>query len=178
MNDNGDEALLASLIERSTGLKRALVDFACSSRFERHLAPFMLEAAGPDGGLGEGEAIGIIDRFTLQHRLPDGKTVLERFLASRPGLSAADREMLRGWGDPVEGIFEVRGKDRDAVILLNLFDDLEYRTYSNVGPAAFRQLSKGGFAHARPAEDSWARCLDALHSLLEHWPASREGDPS
>ncbi|MEV6986902.1 TetR-like C-terminal domain-containing protein [Sphaerisporangium sp. NPDC051017] len=35
----------------------------------------------------------------------------------------------------------------------------------------------GGFAHARPAEDSWVRCLDALHTLLEHWPAHREGDP-
>ncbi|MEU8384735.1 WHG domain-containing protein [Streptosporangium sp. NPDC048865] len=29
----------------------------------------------------------------------------------------------------------------------------------------------GGFAHARPAQDSWIRCLDALHTLLEHWPA-------
>ncbi|MEV8636644.1 WHG domain-containing protein [Streptosporangium sp. NPDC051023] len=36
----------------------------------------------------------------------------------------------------------------------------------------------GGFAHTRPAEDSWARCLDALHTLLEHWPAPREGVPS
>ncbi|MFD3525565.1 TetR/AcrR family transcriptional regulator [Streptomyces sp. NPDC058653] len=30
----------------------------------------------------------------------------------------------------------------------------------------------GGFAHARPPQDSWARALDALHSLLVHWPAS------
>ncbi|MFD0887066.1 TetR/AcrR family transcriptional regulator [Streptosporangium algeriense] len=29
----------------------------------------------------------------------------------------------------------------------------------------------GGFAHSRPAEESWSRCLDALHTLLEHWPA-------
>ncbi|WP_026341215.1 TetR/AcrR family transcriptional regulator [Actinomadura atramentaria] len=36
----------------------------------------------------------------------------------------------------------------------------------------------GGFAHARPAEDSWSRCIDALHVLLEHWPAPREGDDS
>ncbi|GAA2908882.1 TetR-like C-terminal domain-containing protein [Streptosporangium fragile] len=36
----------------------------------------------------------------------------------------------------------------------------------------------GGFAHARPSEASWARCLDALHALLEHWPAPCEGDPS
>ncbi|GGO06708.1 transcriptional regulator [Microbispora rosea subsp. aerata] len=36
----------------------------------------------------------------------------------------------------------------------------------------------GGFAHQRPAEDSWVRCLDALHSLLERWPARDEGDPA
>ncbi|MEV4381120.1 WHG domain-containing protein [Streptosporangium sp. NPDC049644] len=36
----------------------------------------------------------------------------------------------------------------------------------------------GGFAHARPAEASWVRCLDALHALLERWPTSHEGDPS
>ncbi len=87
MNDSGDEASLASLIERSAELKRALVDFACGPRFERHLAPFMLEAAGPGGELGEGEAIGVIDRFALQHRLPNGKTVLDQFTASRPDLT-------------------------------------------------------------------------------------------
>ncbi|MFB7186506.1 TetR/AcrR family transcriptional regulator [Streptomyces sp. NPDC056230] len=36
----------------------------------------------------------------------------------------------------------------------------------------------GGFAHERSAQHSWVRALDALHSLLEHWPPSREGDPS
>ncbi|MEV0755497.1 WHG domain-containing protein [Streptosporangium sp. NPDC050280] len=34
----------------------------------------------------------------------------------------------------------------------------------------------GGFAHTRPAESSWARCLDALHALLERWPSPGEGD--
>ncbi|GAA2409195.1 TetR-like C-terminal domain-containing protein [Nonomuraea africana] len=29
----------------------------------------------------------------------------------------------------------------------------------------------GGFAYARPADDSWIRCLEALHALLERWPA-------
>ncbi|MFB6990478.1 TetR/AcrR family transcriptional regulator [Streptomyces sp. NPDC056178] len=36
----------------------------------------------------------------------------------------------------------------------------------------------GGFAHERSSQHSWVRALDALHSLLEHWPPSREGDPS
>lgn len=34
----------------------------------------------------------------------------------------------------------------------------------------------GGFGHARSPQHSWVRALDALHTLLEHWPASREGD--
>jgi len=135
---------LAVLIERSAELKRDLVDFACSPRLERSLAAAMLEA-----DLEESDAIGTIDRFALQYRLPDGKTVVDRFVASRPDLAAADREMLLGWRDPVEGIFEIQSKDGDAIILLNLLDDLEYRTYSNMGRAAFRPLPTGGFVHAR-----------------------------
>ncbi|MGA5192660.1 TetR/AcrR family transcriptional regulator [Streptomyces exfoliatus] len=36
----------------------------------------------------------------------------------------------------------------------------------------------GGFAHQRSPQQSWVRALDALHTLLEHWPPSREGDSS
>ncbi|WP_328787295.1 MULTISPECIES: TetR/AcrR family transcriptional regulator [unclassified Streptomyces] len=36
----------------------------------------------------------------------------------------------------------------------------------------------GGFAHERSPQLSWIRALDALHTLLEHWPPTREGDPS
>ncbi|MGW0531165.1 TetR/AcrR family transcriptional regulator [Streptomyces sp. NPDC003032] len=35
-----------------------------------------------------------------------------------------------------------------------------------------------GFGHARPPQQSWVRALDALHTLLEHWPSSREGESS
>jgi hypothetical protein len=160
MNHIDAEPSLESLIERSAELKRALVDFACGPRFKQHLGPFMLEAAGPERELDEGDAIGIIDRFALQYPLPNGKTVLDQFLASRPDLSAAERDMLRGWRDPVEGFFEIRGKDQAAIVLQNLLDDLEYRTYSNAGPDAFRRLPKAGFLYARlvpisPVPGAW-----------------------
>ena len=83
--NRGGEPSLASLIARSAELKRALVDFALSPRFERQLEQFMLEATDPWRELSEGEAIGVIDRFALQRRLPNGKTVLDQFLAGRPG---------------------------------------------------------------------------------------------
>jgi hypothetical protein len=97
----------------------------------------------------ESDVINTIDRFALQYRLPDGRSVVDLFVASRPDLDAADREMLLGWRDPVEGIFEIRSKDGDAITLLNLIDDLEYRAYSNMGRAVFRQLPRDGFVSAR-----------------------------
>ncbi|TDU05338.1 hypothetical protein EDD99_3847 [Streptomyces sp. 846.5] len=144
-NDGIGARSLADLIEHSADLKGELVAFSQSARFDRWLTPLLLEAAGPERRLDEGEAIRIIDRFILRYRLPDGATVVDRFVSSRQNLSDADREMLLGWRDPVEGIFEIGRKDGDGLVLLNLVDDLEYRTYSNVGPGAFRGMSRGGF---------------------------------
>ena len=47
-------------------------------------------------------------------RLPDGQTVVDRFVAERPDRTAADREMLLGWRDPVEDARDPRpGRRRD-----------------------------------------------------------------
>jgi hypothetical protein len=164
---------LARLIERSSDLKRDLVDFACSPRLRRSMTAALREADLEE--LEEADAINAIDRFALQYRMRDGRTVVDRFVASRPDLDAADREMLLGWRDPVEGIFEIRRKDRDAIILLNLIDDLEYRTYSNIGPAAFRPLPKGGFLLARlvpirPVPDVWL-----VSGTMSSYPKSGAG---
>jgi hypothetical protein len=140
---------LAQLIERSAELKGDLVRFAQGPRFERSLTAALLEVAGPEGELDEGDVIGVIDRFALQHRLHDGKTVVERFVASRPDLTEADREMLLGWHDPVEGLFEIRGTDPDAIILLNLLDDVEYRTYSNIGSCLSARSPERGWSLGR-----------------------------
>ncbi|MFJ2190704.1 hypothetical protein ACIOJE_22695 [Kitasatospora sp. NPDC087861] len=169
---NEDEAPLRRLIERSSELKGELVAFAQGARFDRWLTPLLLEAAGPQRQLEEGDAIRITDNFILRYRLPDGSTVVDRFVAGRRDLTEVDRAMLLGWRDPVEGIFEIQRKDGDAVVLLNLVDDLEYRTYSNVGRAAFRGVSKGGFLLA---------CLVPVHSadgawlvsgMMSHYPKS------
>lgn len=75
---------LALLIKRSADLKRDLVRFTQGPRFERSLTAALLEAADPEGELNETGAIGVIDRFALQHRLPGGDTVVDRFVASHP----------------------------------------------------------------------------------------------
>ncbi|MEO3888459.1 hypothetical protein [Nonomuraea sp. B5E05] len=145
------------VMKQAGALKERLVDFALSPRFARELDK-AFEQSHP-GGLVENEVTAsmVVDHFALQHRLASGDTVIDRFLRAHPGLSPQERSMLLGWKDVVEGFFEVQGKDRDAVILLNLVDELTYRARSNMGKAAFRTVEKGMFLICRlvPLGEDW-----------------------
>jgi len=50
--------------------------------------------------------------------------------------------MLLGWRDVVEGVFEIREWDGEAIIAVSLIDELTYRVYSNAGPVALRRWSR------------------------------------
>ncbi|HVT67099.1 MAG TPA: hypothetical protein VHF26_05060 [Trebonia sp.] len=64
-----------------------------------------------------------------------GLLAAERFAGTQRGLSRADRDLVLDWAaNSVRGVFEVRGTARrdsagEAVIALNLVDDLDYRVY-------------------------------------------------
>jgi hypothetical protein len=162
----------ASLLARTGELKRQLVDFAESPRFDRWLTSALQEAAGPERLLEESTLIRTIDDFIFTHRSADGKTVIDRFVATRPDLPPAERDMLLGWRDSVMGIFEVRHKHEGSLTLLNLLDDLEYRTYSNMGLAAFRSVPVRGFLLTRlvPIAGVWL-----VSGLLSAYPESSSG---
>lgn len=152
---------IAELIDAAADLKGELVEFAQRPRFAAQLTTLLIAAADPHRHLNEASAVITLDRFALQHRLPDGRTVVERFVAERhPRLSADERTMVLGWRDVVEGCFEVDGLDGDAVRLHNLLDDVVYRVYSNMGPRVLVKLRTGMFLVGRimpvhPATDAW-----------------------
>lgn len=99
----------------------------------------------------------VLDQFALQHRLESGTTVVEAFVAAHPELTEAERDMLLGWRDVVEGMFEVTGKDREAAVLFNFVDELTYRARSNLGSRALKQLKKGMIVIGRlvPLGGAW-----------------------
>ena len=66
------------------------------------------------------------DCFVLEHRLVNGRTVVEQFVDARPDLPAGEREMVLGWRDVVQGPFEVQRKDGPALVVASLVDDLTY----------------------------------------------------
>ena len=85
-----------------------------------------------------------------------GLAAVERFVGAQRGLSRADRDLVLDWaGNSVRGVFEVRAIARrdsagEAVIALNLVDDLDYRVYglrTAAGEGAPREeaVAPGGF---------------------------------
>ena len=140
---------IASLVERSAELKRELLEFSWQPRFDRERREVLRDHLADRFVGDESEVITALDYFLLQHELRSGKTVVERFVASRPDLPEHERELLLGWRDVVEGIFEVRGRDGDALVVENLVDELTYRVYSNMGRGVFQPLESGGFVIGR-----------------------------
>lgn len=157
------------LADRAGDLKGMLVQFGTSARFDRELSG-VIERAYPDGQVAdEAEFTAIMDQFLLQHRLAGGTTVVEEFVLAHPELADEDRDLLLSWREVVEIMFEVAGKERDAVMLFNLMDELTYRVKSNMGARAFRRLKKGMFVIGRivPLAQDW---LVSGHFVI--WPAS------
>ena len=144
------------LLRRSGPLKKALVAFGQSQRFARDLSAYAdkVTAAEPTCEL---DYINFLDRFVLEHRTRDGRTIVEQFVASQPDLPEIEIAMLLGWAKVVEGIFEVERHDGDAAVMVNLVDELTYRVRSNMGPQLLKQLVPETVAWARvvPFGNDW-----------------------
>ncbi len=146
---------IEELVDRSGPLKREVLTFARSPRFERAIrreAEHRLGEAASDA-----EINNFFDWFIQEYRRPDRKTVVDCFLETRPDLPPAEREFLKGWRDVFEGSFEVIGRSDHVLLTVNVIDDLEYRIRANVGPAIFDSFPTGSFLVTRvvPVDDDW-----------------------
>ena len=136
------------LLDRCSVLKRQLVEFARSGRFSGQLRRALREGSR-GAAVDEADLINITDHFILQRPLPGGGTVVETFVSAHPELAETDRQMLLGWREVVEGVFEIRDRDGEAIIAVNLIDELTYQVYSNAGPAALASMEPGYFLITR-----------------------------
>lgn len=131
------------LIDRAGDLKRELVEYGQSPRLRRYLDAWLDDLF--DGAMDEQRFIAVMDAFLMEHRLPDGDTVIDRFLHARRDLDDTDRAILTAWKDPVHGLFEVRTRDGDALDTFNLVDELPYRMRSTMGSDPIAHIDAGMF---------------------------------
>jgi hypothetical protein len=156
----------SDLVARSGDLKRALLDFARRRRFTRSFRQALEQRFSAGAAVDESAFANFLDYFVLQHRLPDRRTVVEHFVAEHPELPEEERAMLLGWQDVVEGIFEVRRRAGEALVVVNLVDELTYRVRSNLGRPVFARMRPRSFLIARliPVGDEWL--LSGVSSVL------------
>jgi hypothetical protein len=148
---------LIDLVERSGELKAELIEFSRKPQYRRAFREVVSGHLGENSVIDEGKLIDILDRLVLQHRLRSGQTIVEQFVASRSDLPAPERDMLLGWRDVAEGIFEVGRRDGEVLIVTNLVDELTYRVHSNMGGEVFRVLRPRSYMIARlvPIGSDW-----------------------
>jgi hypothetical protein len=150
-------AVDAALLGRAGELKRELVAFSQQPRYDRAVGEVLARHGDGASALDEDRLMMLWDYFVLEHRLHNGRTVVEQFVDAHPELPAAEREMLLGWRDVVQGPFEVQRRDGPALIVVNLVDELAYRVRSNMGPSVFGQMPRRSFLITRlvPVGDEW-----------------------
>lgn len=146
-----------AILERAGGLKGELVAFSQQRRYGRAASEFLERYGSGLEEFDEQRLMLLWDCFVLEHKLANGRTVVEQFVAANPQLSEAEREMLLGWQDVVQGPFEVLRRDGPALVVQGLVDELTYRVRSNMGPGIFRRTPRGSFIIARlvAVGDEW-----------------------
>jgi hypothetical protein len=93
----------AELVWRSGDRKRELLEFSQRPRFGRPFRQSFERRFGESATVDEEQFINFLDFFVLQHRLPDGRTVVEHFVADHPQLPEEERAMLLAGGTWLRG---------------------------------------------------------------------------
>ncbi len=99
----------------------------------------------------------LTDNFIYSYRFPDGKTIIDSFVTDTSELSEDDKNIVLGWKDPIEGIFEVKKMLPDGLIAENLVNEVEYIIKPTIVISNFsRVFRKGVFFGARiiPVSDT------------------------
>jgi len=146
-----------ALLQRAGDIKADLVRFVESEVLATERDAYLNDVLGQSLDRERQSVIMATDRFVLTGKDREGRSVIDRFLDSRPDLPAEDREMVKAWGNVVESLFEVDRHEGDAVIAVNLVNDLTYRVYSNRGQRFTSRIPDRGYIHARivPLGEAW-----------------------
>ena len=149
---------IEELVRRSATLKREVLDYAQKPRFDR---AFRQEIRARFGRVvvveDEAELTNFFDWFIQQHRLHDGRTVIDLYVEAHPELPDAEREFLLGWRGVREGVFEVTGRDGPVLHTVNLLDELPYRIRTNTDEPIFDRMPPGSYLGSRvvAVHDDW-----------------------
>lgn len=131
-----EEGFTRDTLIRIGDIKQALVHFAKGLDFhdEMNIA-FEIRLGKPKPPESEDAWIDFLDWFILEYELREGGTIASLFVDHYDEIISEDvQELILGWEEVIEGLFEVKGVSGYAVDMKNLINEREYRVFSTVPP--------------------------------------------
>ena|GEM_PF-6657051 len=128
-------------------LKNNLVDYY--KKREQKYKPIILTKYAKNHDVREDVMANGIDWLIHCYHFQKGDTLIDRFIKKHCALSELEIQILEGWKNSFEGIFEVKATEVDAVRLFNLIDEMEYTAASIMGPEALSRLKNGDLIMSR-----------------------------
>ena len=143
---------LSDRLQRADELKHELLEFAThgdvKEDFEQQRNMFfeLSKAEGED--IGEQETDSFTEWFLYDWIDDFGEGVISQFVDASEDLSEADEEMLTGWLDSINSVFEIKSIGKNAITLQELDTDDRFSvvTLANLKEVPFR---RGQFLAAR-----------------------------
>jgi len=146
----GKNGLPRETLTRMGDIKAALIDFSRRSEFREDLEAALNEQFGkPERPDSEEQWVTFQDRFILEYELEEGETVAQRFVEHYENLVSDDvRQLILGWGDVIESLFEVKGRSDNSFRVKNLVNEREYEVFPTACMVNF-EVKPGDFLSAR-----------------------------
>jgi hypothetical protein len=162
-----------ALVDRAVALKQRLLGFVLEGPmredFERERA--LQGATAP----GAAAFVDFADWFIFEWEGEDGTRVLDEFLASAPGLTEEDRQILEGWYDTIDDVFEIVAR-RGAAYVLRDQDGAEYTALPTAMSASDLGWPPGAFVSTRLAPVGDVYLFSGTQTLGATRDELREGE--
>jgi hypothetical protein len=148
--DSGSDGPSRQTLSRLGDIKAAVIRFSRSPGLADEFQAAFEERFGKNGEPdSEDEWITFQDWFVLENELEDGGTVAQRFVEEHGHKMSEDvRELVLGWRDVLDGLFEVKGKTGDGYAMKCLINEKDYTVYATTPEESF-ELAPGDCVHAR-----------------------------
>lgn len=142
-------------LEQVERLKQALVDYALSPGFAKRLTALRKKPTLQDDSM-ENLAAAV---ESLLYEGGDGREpLLDRYLRTNKTLTPHDRAVYEAWRDSnVFGAFRIEKSNGAELLLHNLIDEMDYRTFATAGLDAANPTLRGGYVVLRlvPTANLW-----------------------
>ncbi|RLC00205.1 MAG: hypothetical protein DRH90_18935 [Deltaproteobacteria bacterium] len=143
----GNKEIPQNTLARLGDIKGTLINFSRGPEFKEDFEMARKSRFGKEKKpKDKGEWINFQDWFILESELMSGETIIDRFLETYQDEMSRDvRELIKGWKQVIEGLFEIKDRLKNGYLVKNLINERVYEAFATNISEPLIDLFKGDF---------------------------------